>query len=58
MEKIPLTAYELIEELDRTYPEVVYDPGQKHDEFLMQSGERRLVIALRRRMEIEMEGEG
>lgn len=59
MEKIPLTAYELIEELDRLYPEVVYDPRDKHDEFLLKSGERRLVLALRRRMEVEIdEGTG
>lgn len=59
METIPLTAYELIAELDRLYPEVVYDPREKHDEFLLKSGERRLVLALRRRMEVEIdEGKG
>jgi hypothetical protein len=59
MEKIPLTAYELIEDLDRLYPEVVYDASEKHDEFLLRSGERRLVLALRRRMEVEIdEGTG
>lgn len=45
--QIPLTSAELIAELDRLYPEVVYDPAEKHDEFLMRSGERRLVLNLK-----------
>ncbi|MBB4722641.1 hypothetical protein [Xanthomonas euvesicatoria] len=43
---IPLTAGELIDELARIYPEVIYDPDQDREEFLLKSGERRLVLRL------------
>ena len=54
MQNIPLTAYELIEALAAQFPEVIYDPTEKHDEFLLRSGERRLVVYLRRCMENEI----
>lgn len=54
MQSIPLTAYELIETLDELFPEVVYDPEEKHDEFLLRSGERRLVRYLKARMANEI----
>lgn len=59
--KIPLTSAELIAELDRLFPEVTYDPDEKHDEFLLRSGERRLVLCLKRALSSESddaEGEG
>ncbi len=52
--QIPLTAYELIEAIDAAFPEVLYDPEMKHDEFLLKSGERRLAVFLRRCMENEI----
>ncbi|KWS03743.1 hypothetical protein AZ78_1292 [Lysobacter capsici AZ78] len=60
MESIPLTADELIDQLAEQYPEVIYDPGQDRDEFLLQSGERRLVLLLltRRRLDLEASREG
>ncbi|WP_266156770.1 hypothetical protein [Dyella silvatica] len=54
-EAIPLHAYDLIDQLNRSYPEVVYDAKENHDEFLMRSGERRLVLTLRRKMAREQE---
>lgn len=54
MQTLPLTAYELIEQLSELYPEIVYDPDVKHDEFLLKSGERRLVLYLRACMENEI----
>ena len=48
MDQIPLHAYDLIDELAGAYPEVVYDVSEDHDEFLMRSGERRLVLRLLR----------
>lgn len=44
--RIPLTADELIDDLDRQYPEVIFDPLEPREEFLMRSGERRLVLSL------------
>ncbi|MGO1069494.1 hypothetical protein [Lysobacter sp. CA199] len=60
MESIPLTADELIDQLAEQYPEVIYDPGQDRDEFLLKSGERRLVLLLltRRRLDLEESREG
>ncbi|WP_369933914.1 hypothetical protein [Xanthomonas tesorieronis] len=43
---IPLTADELIDELARVYPEVVFDPELPREEFLLKSGERRLILRL------------
>lgn len=54
-DNIPLHAYDLIDELDARYPEVIYDPKVDRDEFLMRSGERRLVLALKRKRQIERE---
>lgn len=55
MQTIPLTADELIDELAESYPEVIYDPDANRDEFLMQSGERRLVKLLLDRRRIALE---
>jgi len=55
MQNIPLHSYDLIEQLFEQFPEVVYDPAEKHDEFLLKSGERRLVLYLRRCMQIEID---
>jgi hypothetical protein len=52
---IPLHAYDLIDQLARAYPEVIYDPAEDRDEFLMKSGERRLVLRLLRKREREQE---
>lgn len=52
---IPLHAYDLIEQLASAYPEVIYDPTEDRDEFLMKSGERRLVLRLLRKREREQE---
>lgn len=52
---IPLHAYELIDQLDTLYPEVVYDPTLSKAEFLMKSGERRLVLKLLRKRAREQE---
>lgn len=46
MSQIPLHSYDLIADLNKHYPEVIYDPREKHEEFLMKSGERRLVKLL------------
>lgn len=54
-ESIPLHAYDLIDDLDTRYPEVIYDPAGDHNEFLMRSGERRLVLALKRKRQLEQE---
>lgn len=50
---IPLHAYDLITELDRRYPEVIYDSKTSHEEFLLKTGERRLVLALMRKRDRE-----
>lgn len=55
MDHIPLHAYDLIEDLAHSYPEVVYDPKEDRDEFLMRSGERRLVLRLLRMRAREQE---
>ena len=52
---IPLHAYDLIDELDARYPEVIYDSKLDRDEFLMRSGERRLVLSLMRKRQLEQE---
>ena len=54
-ESIPLHAYDLIDYLGTRYPEVIYDPAGDHNEFLMRSGERRLVLALKRKRQLEQE---
>lgn len=54
-DNIPLHAYDLIDELNTRYPEVIYDPAMDRDEFLMRSGERRLVLALLRKRQREQE---
>jgi hypothetical protein len=46
---IPLHAYDLIDQLDHLYPEVIYDPSLSKEEFLMRSGERRVVLSLLRK---------
>jgi len=48
MDQITLHAYDLIDSLAQAYPEVTYDPAEDHNEFLMRSGERRLVLRLLR----------
>lgn len=53
MNTIPLHAYDLIEDLAKTYPEVIFSPGQDRDEFLMRQGERRLVLTLLNRQRRE-----
>jgi len=53
--QIPLTSAELIADLDRLFPEVSYDPSEKHDEFLLRSGERRLVLTLKAALAAEGE---
>lgn len=55
MSDIPLHAYDLIDQLDAAYPEVIYDPKEDRDEFLMKSGERRLVLRLLRKRQREQE---
>ena len=52
---IPLHAYDLIDELNARYPEVIYDSKLDRDEFLMRSGERRLVLSLMRKRQLEQE---
>jgi len=52
---IPLHAYDLIDQLNTLYPEVVYDPTLSHEEFLMKSGERRLVLKLLRKRARELD---
>ncbi len=45
---LPLTALELIEWLDESIrPEVIFDPSESREEFLLKSGERRLVLLLK-----------
>ena len=52
---IPLHAYDLIDQLNILHPEVVYDPTLSNEEFLMKSGERRLVLTLLRKRAREQE---
>ena len=52
---IPLHASALIDELDARYPEVIYDSKLDRDEFLMRSGERRLVLSLKLKRQREQE---
>jgi hypothetical protein len=52
---IPLHAYDLIDELNARYPEVIFDSKLDRDEFLMRSGERRLVLFLLRKRQLEKE---
>lgn len=54
-EGIPLHAYDLIDELAARYPEVTYSPELDFEEFLLRSGERRLVRTLLARREREQE---
>lgn len=52
---LPLHAYDLIDRLNTLYPEVVFDPTLSKAEFLMKSGERRLVLKLLRKRAREQE---
>lgn len=52
---LPLHAYDLIDELAELYPEIIYDPHTDREEFLLRSGERRLVRTLLERRRIEQE---
>lgn len=52
---IPLHAYDLIDELDARYPEVIYDTSVDREEFLIRTGERRLVLSLLRKRQREQE---
>ena len=52
---LPLHAYDLIDQLDASYPEVIFDPSESREEFLLKSGERRLVLRLLRRKRREIE---
>lgn len=45
--KIPHHAYDLIDQLDELFPEVIYDPEGSREEFLLKQGERRLVLKLK-----------
>lgn len=45
--KIPYHSYDLIESLDQHFPEVIYDPAEGREEFLLRSGERRLILRLK-----------
>lgn len=54
-ENIPLHAYDLIDQLDLAYPEVIYDHRTPQEEFLMRSGERRLVLSLLRKRQREQQ---
>ena len=54
-DNIPLHAYDLIDELNARYHEVIYDSKLDRDEFLMRSGERRLVLSLMRKRQLEQE---
>ncbi|WP_036142822.1 hypothetical protein [Luteibacter sp. 9135] len=54
-ESIPLHAYDLIDELAERYPEVIYDPRMDREEFLLRQGERRLVLSLIRRRQLDDE---
>ena len=54
-DNIPLHAYDLIDELNARYPEVIYDSKLDRDEFLMRSGERRLVLSLKLKRQREQE---
>lgn len=47
---LPLMTVELVEELLQLYPEVIYDPDVPNGEFLMKTGERRLVLGLKARL--------
>ncbi|MBS7457688.1 hypothetical protein [Coralloluteibacterium stylophorae] len=55
MTRIPYHAEDLIAELDRQYPEVIYDPLEPREEFLLKSGERRLVVQLKHRLRHDRE---
>lgn len=48
-------SYDLIDELDKQYPEVIYSHTVDREEFLMRSGERRLVLMLKRMREYELD---
>lgn len=52
--KIPLHSYELIDELDRLFPEAIYDPEQSREEFLLKQGERRLILRLKAIRSVEL----
>ncbi len=43
---IPVSAEDLIDDLAQRYPEVIYDPAENREEFLIRTGERRLVLTL------------
>lgn len=53
--QLPLTAYELIDLLDTMFPEVIYDPEDSKEAFLLKSGERRLVRFLRGLKQAELQ---
>lgn len=54
---IPLHSYDLIDALDALYPEVVYSADVPKDEFLLKSGERRLILMLKALREREQTDE-
>jgi len=51
--KIPLHAYDLIDRLDELYPEVIYNPDQNLETFLLKQGERRLIQWLKGLRQVE-----
>jgi len=53
--KIPLHSYDLIDELDRLKPEVIYEPDQNLETFLLRQGERRLIQWLKALRQVELQ---
>lgn len=51
--QIPLHSYDLIDLLDELHPEVIYDPTQPKEEFLLRQGERRLILRLKALRKVE-----
>jgi len=51
--KIPLHSYDLIDRLDELYPEVIYNPDQPLEAFLLKQGERRLIQWLKGMRQVE-----
>lgn len=54
-ESIPTHSYDLIDELDKRYPEVDYQAGMGHEAFLLRQGARQLVRSLKLRRDREIE---
>jgi hypothetical protein len=53
MDSIPTFSHDLLEQLDKAYPRPLYKATDNMDEFLLRTGERRLIETLLRKFEAQ-----